>query len=231
MNTNVSLSQATKSLECVWDLERIWSLLLCLGVKSKALVLNVLAENLDAMKCGGWGVFIAPTTKVAVGRGCCRWAHRTVRCATGHCPVRQPRHPIVRVRPLELWHVRPPDSPVVHRIGTVHYPVCLLVPALTLRELSAHCSIVSWPLNSTVVLATVAPLGTPDSPVNYSGVAPQKPEASELELIHPGTPDAVRWHTGQSGASDQGSLRLILLLSIWTLSWTFYWFVLNLWHL
>jgi hypothetical protein len=23
MNTNVSLSQATKSLECVWDLERI----------------------------------------------------------------------------------------------------------------------------------------------------------------------------------------------------------------
>jgi hypothetical protein len=68
MNTNVSLSQATKSLECVWDLERIWYLLLCLGVKSRALVLNVLAENLDALKCGGWGVFIAPTTKVAVGR-------------------------------------------------------------------------------------------------------------------------------------------------------------------
>jgi hypothetical protein len=92
MNTNVSLSQATKSLECVWDLERIWSLLLCLGVKSRALVLNMMAENLDALKCGGWGVFIAPTTKIAVGRGCCRWAHRTVRCATGHCPVRQPRH-------------------------------------------------------------------------------------------------------------------------------------------
>jgi hypothetical protein len=28
------------------------------------------------------GVFIAPTTKVAVGRGCCRRAHRTVRCAS-----------------------------------------------------------------------------------------------------------------------------------------------------
>jgi hypothetical protein len=26
--------------------------------------------------------------------------HRTVRCATGHCPVRQPCHPTVRV--LEL---------------------------------------------------------------------------------------------------------------------------------
>jgi hypothetical protein len=77
-------------------------LLLCLGVKSRALVLNVLAENLDALKCGGWGVFIAPTTEVAVGEGCCRWAHQTVRCATGHCPVHQPRHPTVRVRPLEL---------------------------------------------------------------------------------------------------------------------------------
>jgi hypothetical protein len=78
MNTNVSLSQATKSLECVWDLERILSLLLWLGVKPRALVLNVLAENLDALKCGGWGVFIAPTTKVAVGEAVCRRAHRTV---------------------------------------------------------------------------------------------------------------------------------------------------------
>jgi hypothetical protein len=50
------------------------------------------------------------------------------------------------------------DSLVVHRIGTVHCPVRLLAPALTLRELSAHCSVVSRPLNSTVALATVAPL-------------------------------------------------------------------------
>ena len=33
------------------------------------------------------GVFIAPTTKMAIGELCCRRAHRTVRCATGHCPV------------------------------------------------------------------------------------------------------------------------------------------------
>jgi hypothetical protein len=25
-------------------------------------------KNLDALKCSGWGVFIAPTTKVAVGK-------------------------------------------------------------------------------------------------------------------------------------------------------------------
>jgi hypothetical protein len=58
------------------------SLYLCLVLNALALVLNELAENLDALKCGGWGVFIAPTTKVAVGDGFCRRAHRTVRCAS-----------------------------------------------------------------------------------------------------------------------------------------------------
>jgi hypothetical protein len=58
------------------------SLYLCLVLNALTLVLNVLAENLDALKCGGWGVFIAPTTKVTVGEGFCRRAHRTVRCAS-----------------------------------------------------------------------------------------------------------------------------------------------------
>ena len=45
---------------------------LCLGVKSRALVLNAMAENLDALKCGGWGgVFIAPPTKMAIGEAVC----------------------------------------------------------------------------------------------------------------------------------------------------------------
>jgi hypothetical protein len=86
---------------------------------------------LDVLKTGGWGVFIAPTTKMAVGEGCCRMAHWTVRCATGHCPVRQPRHPTIRVRPLEVLTCGPPDSPVVHRTAPVHYPVRHLAPALT----------------------------------------------------------------------------------------------------
>jgi hypothetical protein len=85
-----------------------------------------MAENLDALKCGGWGVFIAPTTKRTVGEGFYRMAHRTVRCTTGHCPVRQPRHQAVGFRPLELLTTGPPDSPVVHRTVTIHCPVCLL---------------------------------------------------------------------------------------------------------
>jgi hypothetical protein len=48
---------------------------------------------------------------------------------------------------------------------------------------------------------------TPDSPVNYSGVAPQIPEAEQFRVDLPGAPYTVRWHTGQSGAPDQGSLR------------------------
>jgi hypothetical protein len=41
-----------------------------------------MAENLDALKCGDWGVFIAPTTKRTVGEGFCRMAHWTVWCAS-----------------------------------------------------------------------------------------------------------------------------------------------------
>jgi hypothetical protein len=69
------------------------------------------------------GVFIAPTTKSGRWKADCRMAHRTVRCATGHCLVRQLRHPAVRVRPLELWLVGPLGCPVVHRIGPVDCPV------------------------------------------------------------------------------------------------------------
>jgi hypothetical protein len=47
------------------------SLFLCLLLNALALVLNVLAKNLDALKCWWLGVFIAPTTKVVVGEGCC----------------------------------------------------------------------------------------------------------------------------------------------------------------
>jgi hypothetical protein len=99
--------------------------------------------------------------------------------------------------------VGPPNSPVVHRTVTVHCLVRLLAPAVTLRAQFAHCSVVSRPLNSTVTLATVAPLAhrtvrcytgqsgaTPDSPVNYSGVVPQKPEAEQFGVDLPGAPDS-----------------------------------------
>jgi hypothetical protein len=150
----------------------------------------VKAENLDAMN-GGWlGVFIAPTTKGVVGVGCCRMAHRTVRCATGHYPVRQPRHPTVRFWLLELLTAGPPDS---------H---CSLSgapsgAALTSARAGAHCSALTprcrWPL----ALCRRYSTGAPDSPVLHRIVRwiiaewlPEFPKVSSSEFGFPGAPDS-----------------------------------------
>jgi hypothetical protein len=108
--------------------------------------------------------------------------------------------------------VGPPDSPVVHRTGPVHCPVRYLAPALTQRAnptlFNVHCSL----LQSTVGAVAVTPLGTPNSPVNYSGGHFQKPEGGKFGVDLPGAPNTVRWCTGQSGAPDQGSLWLSFAL-------------------
>jgi hypothetical protein len=61
---------------------------MCLVLIALALILNVKSENLDALNSGGWGVFIAPTTKTVVGEGCCRLAHRTLSGAPATSPNR-----------------------------------------------------------------------------------------------------------------------------------------------
>jgi hypothetical protein len=55
---------------------------------------------------------------------------------------------------------------------------------------------------------------TPDSPVNYSGATSRIPEREQFGVGVPGAPDTVQWRTGQSGAPDQGTLRLTLALNI-----------------
>jgi hypothetical protein len=135
------------------------------------------------------GVFIAPTTKMAVGEGCCRMAHRTVRCTTRHCPVRQPRHPTVRIRPLELLTCGPPDCPMHHRTVTVHCPMRLLTPALTSARTGAHCSVSLFLCRRPLALFSRYSAGTPDSPVNYSGAASPN---SQRWQVWSGTP----WCTG-----------------------------------
>jgi hypothetical protein len=55
---------------------------------------------------------------------------------------------------------------------------------------------------------------TPDSPVNYSGATSHFPEGSEFSVKFPGAPDTVWWHTGQSGAPDQGAFGMSLALFI-----------------
>ena len=50
--------------------------------------------------------------------------------------------------------------------------------------------------------------------MNYSGAPLRIPEGVEFSLEFPGAPDTVRWHTGQSGAPDQGTRRLSLALFV-----------------
>jgi hypothetical protein len=51
------------------------------------------SENLDAWSGGGWGVFIALNHHIAVGG-------RLLSKGASDSPVRQPRHPTVRVQAL-----------------------------------------------------------------------------------------------------------------------------------
>jgi hypothetical protein len=41
--------------------------------------------------------------------------------------------------------------------------------------------------------------------VNYSGAPSDFSEGGKFIVECPGAPDTVRWHTGQSGAPDQGA--------------------------
>jgi hypothetical protein len=50
--------------------------------------------------------------------------------------------------------------------------------------------------------------------VNYSEAPLRIPEGEEFSLESPGAPDTVRWHTGQSGAPDQGAFRVSLALFV-----------------
>jgi hypothetical protein len=131
-------------------------------VKSRALVLNAMAENLDALKCGGWGIY-SPTHQNGHWGGC-------LSMGAPDSPVRQPHHPTVRVRPLKLCQPRPQNSPVVHRTVTVHCPVRLLAPALNLRSLFVHYSAFTGFRWGRPLHCSRCSTGTPDSPVNYSGV-------------------------------------------------------------
>jgi hypothetical protein len=136
---------------------------LCLGVKSRTLVLNAITENLDALNGGGWGVFIAPPTKMSLGRlsvdGRTRQSGAppdTVWCASH---VTQPLG-------FDRWS----SDNLGHQTVTVHCPVRLLAPALTLRAQSAHFSRTVHLLQTTVGAVAVTPHGTPDSPVPHRTV-------------------------------------------------------------
>jgi hypothetical protein len=102
--------------------------------------------------------------------------------------VRQPRHPTVRVLTVSTVGALTscaPDSPVPHRTSTVHSSVCLLALLWLLPRtvaLSGHCAIDRCADSRCSAWCTGQSGGTPDSPMNYSGVRLEKPEGEEFEF-------------------------------------------------
>jgi hypothetical protein len=88
-------------------------------------------------------------------------------------PVRQLRHPTIRV--LTVSTVGALTSWCTGQSGAAPDRYCLLSgapsgAALTLRELSVHCTRCRRPLESTVALVSRCSAGTPDSPVTHRTV-------------------------------------------------------------
>src|SRR5688572_17672215 len=155
------------------------------------------------MNGGVVGVFIAPTIKVAVGRLSARWrtgqsgAHRTVRC-----PL--PRHHcrwILTVGASDLWA----------RLGVRCTPdrYCLLSGVPVWARLTCACAERALNARQRAVGAeiAVAPEShrtvrcTPDSPVNYSGLAVGVSRSWRVpEAAPPWRTGHCPVYTGQSGA-------------------------------
>jgi hypothetical protein len=134
-------------------------------------------------------------------------AHRTVRCAIGQCPVRQPRHQAVGFRPLELWRVGPSVCPVVHRTSPVECPVCHPRVLCSSARAGAHLMCCRRPL----ARSSSCSAGSPDSPVCTEHVrwimAERKSEAGEFRV-------ALLWSTGHCPVCT-GHVRWIIAKRLW----------------
>jgi hypothetical protein len=134
-------------------------------------------------------------------------AHQTVRCTTGHCPVRQPRHQTVGFRPLELWLVGPSGCPVVHRTSPVDCPVCHPRVLWLLRALARIQCACSRPL----ARGSRCSAGSPDSPVcTRHGrwiIAERIREAGEFRV-------ALLWSTGHCPVVHR-TVRWIIAKRLW----------------
>jgi hypothetical protein len=171
---------------------------------------------------GGWGIY-SPNHQKWLLESCCRMAHRTVRCATGHYPVRQPRQQTVGVRPLELWQAGSLGCPVVHRTGPVD---CLVRQLRVLFPLRAQAHIKCVAVDRCARSSRCSP-GTPESPVDtrhclvlhrtvqwiIAERPPDFPKVVSFSIECPGAPDSpVRQTRVPFGMS----------VFVWTLSWSFY---------
>jgi hypothetical protein len=101
-------------------------------------------------------------------------------------PVRQPRHPTVRVRAQSI--VGALSSCGTGQSGAAPDRHCSLsgaplATALTSARTVLHCSRSLRLLQSTVARRSRCSTGTLDSPMNYSRARPEKPEGGEFGVV------------------------------------------------
>jgi hypothetical protein len=124
---------------------------LCLGVLHFALVLNEEYWILGWLEWRWLGVFIALNHQNYRWGGCCRWAHRTVWCASH---VTQPLG-FRRRRPFEAL-----SSSGTGQSGAAPDKYCSLsgVPLTSVLTSAAYCSVVRAPCSRSLRWRAVAPL-------------------------------------------------------------------------
>jgi hypothetical protein len=112
-NTSKTLSLVTRSLEWIWDLERLWFfwIVSCIDCTSSCIEWDVWKTRMLGVVVVG-GIY-SPNHQFNRWGGCLSMGapgspvrHRTVRCASH---VTQPLW-FWRFRPLELWQLGAPDS-------------------------------------------------------------------------------------------------------------------------
>jgi hypothetical protein len=159
-------------------------------------------ENLDAIECGVVGVFIAPTTKNGRWKAVVAWRTGQSGAPTTSADRWGSTVGVLTCGASGLSGGAPDRS-------------CRLSGAPTARALSSARRRALNALQSTVAReVVVAPLAhrtlsgaSPDSPVNYSGVASHFPEGEEFSVECPGAPNIVR-------CARPGCLLGCLLLSL-----------------
>jgi hypothetical protein len=123
-------------------------------------------------------------------------------------PVRQPRHQTVRVRAQSAGGAS--SSSGTGQSGAAPDRYCSLsgaplTTALTSARTVLHCSRSQRLLQSTVARRSRCSAGAPDSPVNYSGARPEKPEAGEFGVVR-------SWCTGHCPVHETRAPLVPLLL-------------------
>jgi hypothetical protein len=204
---------------------------MCLGVNALALVLNVIFWKLVCQRMWWLGGIYSPQPF------CSRWPrllamgapdspvhHRT---GTVQCLVHA-----MSAHSLGFWAVdrwrrlsssctgqsgATPDSLVPHR--TVR---CLLTLLLWLLHSTVHHCCFSQ--SRLLAPGSRCSVGSPDSPLNYSGARLHFPESGWFTYVW-------SWCTGQSGAPFFNTLKFFAPFFIVSLTWFLSWFVLNIMHL